>query len=151
MGRPISSNARCLKGCQKILEVNPAGIFTREDVAGWCDVSMKYGYQIITYGVTQGYIDIAKKDYENNTTYYQLRGAGKKWLTRRWVNGSLDSDDQEPGRAIVPVRNGEHREETNIRDTTANAIKRSKQIYACMSAPASERAKFRRLWNSSSS
>ena len=148
MGRPTSSNARCIKGCQKIIEIAPEGIFTREDVSKWCKVSPKYGYQVITYGVTHGYIDVAKKDYENNTTYYQLRGAGKKWLTRRWVNGSVGSDEQEPSRAIVPVRNGEHGEEVNIRDTTRAAIEASERCIALLSQTPSERAKQRGVWNS---
>ena len=151
MGRPTSSNARCIKGCQRIIDVAPEGIFTREDVSRWCEVSPKYGYQIITYGVTHGYIDVAKKDHENNTTYYQLRGAGKKWLTRRWGNGSLDSDDQESSGTDVPVCDGEHRQEDHVRGSASAAIAASKRCLALLSKTSSERAKQRRIWDSPSS
>jgi len=150
MGRPISSNARCIKGCQKIIDMKPEGLFTCEDVGNWCDVTRKYAYQVVTYGITHGYIDVAKKDYESSTTYYQLRGAGKKWLSRRWGSGSLDSDEQAPGGTNVPVCDGKPREETYLRDSAANAIEASKQCLALLSQTPSERAKQRRLWDSSS-
>ena len=151
MGRPTSSNARCIKGCQKIIELKPEGLFTRAEVSEWCDVSLKYAYQVITYGVTHGYIDVAKKDYESSTTYYQLRGAGKKWLTMRWGNGSVGCDNQESSGADVQARDGEHREETHLRDSSAAAIEASKRCLALLSKTPSERAEQRRLWNSSSS
>ena len=148
MGRPTSSNARCIKGCKKILDVKPRGMFTCEDVAVWCDVTRKYAYQVVTYGITQGYIDVAKKDQTNSTTYYQLRGASKKWLTRRWGNGSLDSHKQESSRADVQVCDGEHREEDHVRDSASAAIEASKRCLALLSQTPSERAKQRRIWNS---
>lgn len=150
MGRPTSSNARCIKGCQKIIDMKPDGLFTCEDVGNWCDVTRKYAYQVVTYGITHGYIDVAKKDYESSTTYYQLRGAGKKWLSRRWGSGSVDSDKQESSGTDVQVCDGKRREETHVRDSAANAISKAEFLVACLSKTPSERAKFRRLWNSSS-
>jgi len=150
VGRPTSSNARCIRGCQTIIDKKPEGLFTRNDVSEWCGVSPKYAYQVITYGVTQGYIDIAKKDYESSITYYQLRGAGKKWLTRRWGNASVGSHEQEPSGADVQACDGEHRKETHVRDSSANAISKAKFLTSLLSKTPSERAKFRRLWDSSS-
>ncbi len=150
MARPKSSNARCIKGCKLILELNPKEMFTSEDVARWCEVDSRYGYQIITYGVANGYLDIVKKDYENNKTYFAIRGAGRKWLTKRWVNASVDSNKQKPSRRILPVCNRKRGKEADIRDTTRAAIQASEQCIALLSKTPSERAEQRGVWNRSS-
>jgi hypothetical protein len=140
VARPVSSNARCIKGCNRILEVKPKGRFTCEDVAVWCDVSRKYGYQIVTYGISNGYIDVSKKDTENNVTYYELRGFSREWLTRSWGNGSLVSNEQASSGDVGSARERQHQQESHIRDTTRAAIKASEQCLALLSKKASKRA-----------
>jgi len=150
VARPVSSNARCIKGCNRILEVKPKGRFTCEDVAEWCDVSRKYGYQIVTYGISNGYIEVSKKDTENNVTYYELRGYSREWLTRRWGNGGVVSDEQAPSGDADSVCERQHQQKPDLRDTTRAAIKASEQCLALLSKKASERAEQRRLRDTSS-
>ena len=151
MARPKSSNAKCIKGFQVILDRKPKGVFTTEDVAEWCNVTRKFAYQIVAFGISNGYCEVVRRDKDGSFSYFQFNGSKREWLTRRWTSGSLDDNKQESSGADVQVCNGQHREENNIRDSAADAIQASKQFTSLLSKTPSERAEFRRLWRSSSS
>jgi hypothetical protein len=94
--------------------------------------------------MNNSHVRIVKKDNESATTFYEMEGFARKWVTRRWGNASVVSDEQASGRADVQVCDGEHRKKVDLRDTTRAAIKASEQCLALLSKKTSKRAE--RSW-----